>query len=448
MENMTENPTGTNAELEAAKSMYAEWKKSHEKTTKIKKVSREEALKKHFVPREEKETFRAIHTNLSEKYLKVAFFHEVLTNKAGGKKQKRKVYCPAHNDSKVQQLDDAGQPVFDELGKAVTIPVKCPLCEEAKRILATQDISILDKIKSKEPLNEKEKEIKEKNYQIYVQSKKIEAKKFYMVKGVDRGKEKDGPKFWRFKFHYKQQGVADKLIPALFDWTEANGVHFANVENGIDVVINVIENSIPGSNYTYKDVSTINTSPRGSSPLHYDDSIVKAWLADTTTWREVYKPLTFSFMDANTVLDRLAKGTLPYWEDSNSNDKKWVFPDPRDAALAVKTNTRKQNLDATPQDFEQASDVKTNMSAVYDAMQPKIANMVEAAVDTEDAVNITPQPQVQPQEEVDAVPEHKQEEYTVPEQPKTQPKIQPKATSTSISTVTNGSDIEDLDLPF
>ena len=439
---MTNQPIGGSAELEAAKAMFSDWKQSHEKTTKVKKVSREDALKKHFIPRDEKETFRAVHPNLTEKYVKVAFFHEVFTNKSGGKKQKRKVYCPAHNDGKVQAKNDKGELVFNEQGQPVMIPVKCPLCDEAKRLLATQDKSILSK--KKEEYTQNDKDIKEKNNKIYAASKRIEAKKFFMIKGIDRGKEKDGVKYWRFKFNYKQQGVADKLIPALSNWTDASGFHFANKDNGIDINIGVVENSIPGSNYTYKDVSSINTSPVGATPLHHDPAIANAWLADPLVWREVYKPLEYSFMDAATVLKRLSTitsqdkdgipkyGTDPFWDDTDSNNKKWVFPDPQDAELANKTNNRETNLDATPKNFEQASDVEPNVKAAMTSMiedgQPTISEMTPEMVGkaNEDAVNLIPK------QEVAA--------------PVTQPPVQTK--ETSVNAITGDSDIEEMDLPF
>ena len=440
MENQNQT-NGSNAELEAAKAMFSDWKQSHEKNAKVKRVSKDDALKKHFVPRDEKETFRAVHPNLTEKYIKVAFFHEMLTNKAGGKKQKRKVYCPAHNDGKVQATDNQGELVFNEQGDKVMIPVKCPICEESKKLLAKQDRSLFKdgKQKKRDDMTEAEKLIDDKNKKIYSASKKIEAKKFFMIKGIDRGKEKEGIKFWRFKYRYDQHGVADKLIPTLSNWTDASGFHFANVDNGIDINIGVVENTIPGSNYTYKDVSSINTSPIGATPLHHDPAIAKAWISDPLTWRDVYKPMKFSFMDANTLLKRLATrtslddtnpkyGTDPYWDDTDSNNKKWVFPDPQDAELAIKANTRETNLDATPKDFEQASDIESNVTAAHKSMvensQPSISEMTPEMVgkDKEDAEVIT---------------------GTAPVE---QPPVQTK--ETNVNAITGDGDIEDMDLPF
>ena len=38
-------------------------------------------------------------------------------------------------------------------------------------------------------------------------------RKFYIVKVIDRENEDHGPKFWRFKDNYKQEGILDKIIP-------------------------------------------------------------------------------------------------------------------------------------------------------------------------------------------------------------------------------------------
>ena len=43
------------------------------------------------------------------------------------------------------------------------------------------------------------------------------ARKFYIVKVIDRDHEEDGVKFWRFKHNYKQDGILDK--PFLFKHT-------------------------------------------------------------------------------------------------------------------------------------------------------------------------------------------------------------------------------------
>ena len=39
------------------------------------------------------------------------------------------------------------------------------------------------------------------------------ARRFYIVKVIDRDNEADGAKFWRFKHNSKQEGILDKIFP-------------------------------------------------------------------------------------------------------------------------------------------------------------------------------------------------------------------------------------------
>ncbi len=48
---------------------------------------------------------------------------------------------------------------------------------------------------------------------VQCQFQKYKPRKFYIVKVIDRDNEQDGPKFWRFKHNYKQEGIFDKIIP-------------------------------------------------------------------------------------------------------------------------------------------------------------------------------------------------------------------------------------------
>jgi len=64
------------------------------------------------------------------------------------------------------------------------------------------------------PLNEVYEELmstgKESDKEL---AKQYKSRKFYIVKVIDRDHEEDGPKFWRFKHNYKNDGILDKIIP-------------------------------------------------------------------------------------------------------------------------------------------------------------------------------------------------------------------------------------------
>lgn len=326
MENQTGVPTN---DLAAVNQMFANYKNDQQKN---KKKTSEEILAKYFEPRKSKEYFRILPPKEGKLPYEIAYFHVIDHMSAGGKlKRGTKIYCPAHNDPKVEKtLPD---------GTKIMVSAPCPICEKAKKILATQNNSI--KGIRKEDLTASQKDIFENNKKIFTEASKYEAKKFYILRGIDKGQEKDGVKFWRFKHNFKSQGTWDKLIPVLNDFVDQNRVAFFDVNEGTDLSITVGETMSPGFG-TYKTITAITT--RGKSPLNNDPIIVRQWLEDDITWKDVYQPKKAKGVDEYRVLELIAEGNMPYWDDSDQNNKHWVFPNhPELEALA---NTRNADLDA------------------------------------------------------------------------------------------------------
>ena len=372
MEN--QNVNAQSGDLSNFREAFSTYQKNQVKN---KRKSKEDILAKYFTPRKTKETFRILPYK-TKFFFTEAFFHVVPINTAGGKKVYGKIYCPAHNDPKVQKVVN-GVPQLDGNGKPLMIPSPCPLCEKAKKKLAEQDPS-LKNIK-KEDLTAQQKVVWEKNRDIFIEAGKWDAKKFYIVKGIDKGAEKDGVKFWRFKHNFKNQGTLDKLFPILDDFNTQNGVSFADPQNGTDLSIIMADTEF--NKRVYKTISAITT--RSKSPLHADPIVARQWLEDTTTWREVFKPKVAPGISAYEFLQMAATGNNPYWEDSDAANKHWVFPGRPDLELAA--NTRKRNLDSDEdENFELASDLEEGYVAPV-----TIANVTPTNVGTyhDDGVDIT-----------------------------------------------------------
>ena len=347
---MAENENVTNAQgndLSELKKMFTDYQN---KQNQKKRKTSEEILAKYFVPRKTKEIFRILPRKQGKKHIEEAFFHVVTTNASGGKKKHGTVvYCPAHNDPKVPKMVN-GKQVFDTNGQPIMIPAPCPLCDKAKKILIQQNPSL--KGKKKETLNADELVIYEKNKAIFTEANKWEAKKFYIIRGIDKGAEKDGVKFWRFKHNFKNQGTLDKLLPILQEYMDINQADFADAKNGTDLSITMADSEFNG--HVYKQISAI--SFRGKSPLHTDNLVMQQWLDDNITWREVFQPKKAPNITPYEFLEMVASGTNPYWDDTDSNNKHWVFPGRPDLEEAA--NTRNRNLDADEDAaFEQASDL-------------------------------------------------------------------------------------------
>lgn len=296
------------------------------------KLTKEELKAKVFTTRNPKETFRILPPKKGRNFYETAHFHVVRISGSGGEKQWRKIYCPQHNDPPQPALDANGQLRLDLNGNPILVPAKCPLCEKAEMIKAKQTKAFYDK---DHVLTPEEEAIKKKNSEIFKEYNALSAKLFYIVKGIDKGAGKDGPKFWRFKENYKKQGVFDKLMPCLEHFYTNNNVDFANPDKGTDLSITVIDTKMP-TGQPYKEVSTILSG--NQSKLHEDPIIVKQWVEDTLTWRDVFKPATAPNITSYEFLEMIASGTEPYWDDTNPSNKHWVFPGRPD--LEAKANTR------------------------------------------------------------------------------------------------------------
>ena len=133
------------------------------------------------------------------------------------------------------------------------------------------------------------------------------ASKFYIVKVIDRDNEEDGPKFWRFKHNYKQEGPLDKIFPIF-----KNKGDITHQTEGRDLILSLSLNKAPnGREYTtissvmYEDVGPLSTDPEQAN----------AWANDPQTWEDVYskKPIEY--------LELVALGESPRWDN---DQKKFV----------------------------------------------------------------------------------------------------------------------------
>ena len=382
MENENANVTNVQGnDLSALKNLFADYEK---KQTQSKRRTKEEMLAKYFTPRKTKETFRILPPKHGRKYVEEAYFHAVTANIAGGKKKNGVViYCPAHNDPKIKKLDAEGRPALDSSGNQIYINPPCPLCAKYKKLISKQDQSIRGK--KKESMTADELKIKAKNDEIFRSASEWEARKYFIVKGVDRGIEKDGVKFWRFKDNYKKQGVLDKLLPVVRDYMENNEADFTDPNNGTDLNIIMVESE--ANKRKYMAVSAITC--KGKSKLHADPFIEKEWLNDDITWRDVYQPKKAPNVTPYEFLEMVANGTNPYWDDSDANNKHWVFPNRPD--LEELANTRKRNLDADDdnEDDNRASDLTDDeypQVTISNITEEKVGKFTDNAVDVGDEI--------------------------------------------------------------
>jgi hypothetical protein len=332
------------SDAEALDSLFNKYKERDEKKGKF--LSKEELLAKYFNPRKDTEIFRALPKRQGEELIEEGYFHKVQAGEYTS--NTTAVYCPAKNNPKTQAVDKDGKLVVDQNGQPTMLAQYCPLCAKAAAIKAKQNKSIIGK-KEKDITDPAELAIFKKNKELFTHSSKFEAKLYYIVRGIDRGAEKDGVKFWRFKHNFKSQGVHDKLWkPIIQAFYKQTGKLYNDVKEGVDLMITVSDNEFAGRKF--RDVTAI--TPRiPQSPLHTDPLIAKQLLDDKATWREVFKPKKAPGIDELTYLKLAAEEravgqqydmrNTPYYDEKI---KRWIFPNHPD--LEEVANTKNRNLDA------------------------------------------------------------------------------------------------------
>ena len=111
-------------------------------------------------------------------------------------------------------------------------------------------------------------------------AKQYKARKFYIVKVIDRDNEQDGVKFWRFKHNYKQEGILDKIIPI---WKAKGDI--TDPDNGRDLILELTK-AKTGKGATYTVIQTVMYDD--PCAISADTDQMSEWVADPMTWEDVY----------------------------------------------------------------------------------------------------------------------------------------------------------------
>ena len=158
------------------------------------------------------------------------------------------------------------------------------------------------------------------------------SRKFYIVKVIDRDNEQDGPKFWRFKHNYKNEGILDKIIPI---WRNKGDV--TDSEKGRDLILELTKAKTPkGKEYTV--IQTIMYDD--PTPLHEDVDTKNAWVNDELTWKDVYSKKPVEYLEA------IARGETPKW---NTELGKYTYGDSTESEESFGGTKAKTEVYADPQ---------------------------------------------------------------------------------------------------
>lgn len=269
----------TNNVLDAVLAQYESAKQSGSSSTS--KMSQEERMKKYFaaiLTKDETQGQRRVRilpTTDGSSPFKEVWFHELYID---GKWQK--FYDPGKNDNERSPLNE----VYDEL-------------------MSTGKAS--------------DKEL----------ARQYRPRKFYIVKVIDRDKEQDGPKFWRFKHNYKQEGIFDKIIPIY----KAKG-DVADPDKGRDLILELTKAKTPKGAY-YTVIQTVMYDD--PEAIHQDADTMDSWVNDELTWEDVYSKKPTEYLEA------LARGETPRWD---SDAGKYIYGDSSEVEVTIGGNKKEEKV--------------------------------------------------------------------------------------------------------
>jgi hypothetical protein len=127
-------------------------------------------------------------------------------------------------------------------------------------------------------------------------AKSYKPKKFYLAKVIDRNKENEGVKFYRFKHNYTNDGVLDKIVPIF----KKRG-DITDPREGRDLTLTIGRDQNKNSKVT---------SIQAEDPtiLTEDKDKAKLWFNDTSTWKDVYRAKDITYVEI------VAKQQKPVWD--------------------------------------------------------------------------------------------------------------------------------------
>ncbi|MBP5456349.1 MAG: hypothetical protein J6Y37_07595 [Paludibacteraceae bacterium] len=203
----------------------------------------------------------------------------------------------------------------------------CPLCKKSEELIAQSNSLPNDNTH------------KDERKALFKQAMQFKSKETFIVRVIERGKEDEGVKFWRFNAHNDSTGIYDQLM-SIYDnrmeeSVESGNAYYKIVDEVEGIYTNVDKStydSLPEDKrkiipYNVFDLlkgrdfvitleyvestgkTTIKVDAAGyDSPLSNDTELIRKWVYDEKTWSDLYSLKPYEY------LDMIAEGKVPVFD--------------------------------------------------------------------------------------------------------------------------------------
>jgi hypothetical protein len=191
--------------------------------------------------------------------------------------------------------------VKDDLGQN-----GCPLCQKKYKIF--EEANNVDDVNIKKA--------------ICKQAYSYDTKTSYIVRCIERGKEDEGIKFWRFNKHDDGSGPFD-VIKEMWTTYHNAGVNIFDYQNGIDLILTLTKAPKKNENSPEKTAIKIMADVKPSPLGTYEQ--IQMWVNDTKDWKDMYRAKSFEYLaliadDKTPVFNTELKKWVA-WKDTNEQEK-------------------------------------------------------------------------------------------------------------------------------
>lgn len=146
----------------------------------------------------------------------------------------------------------------------------------------------------------------------------------YVCRVIERDKEDEGVKFWRFNDDFRNQGIMDKLITII----KKKG-DITNPETGRDITLHIGRDQ-------NKNVFVTSITDDDPTPLSGNAEQMKLWLEHDKTWEDMYSVKPYEYLEI------VVAGGIPVWDKDTET---WVSKEVSDNEDEETKNEAKRQLE-------------------------------------------------------------------------------------------------------
>lgn len=181
-------------------------------------------------------------------------------------------------------------------------------------------------------------------------SKKYRARKYHIIKLIDRAHPEHGPKFWRFPDAFDKKGPYDMIMGIVSGLKKNRAIMDPNDGRDLTLMIGRSDKKVPVvSSIVYDDAGALSENAEEQAK----------WLADDRTWEKVFSVKNYEYLEI------VVKGGVPVWDkelkqfvDKNGKTEGVEIPE-ADTELSMGIENVKSNILAASEPATQTNPQST-----------------------------------------------------------------------------------------